>query len=96
MNDAETETRTDTSSKGRREQVASQHVADRDQLPGLGTKGEISAKQDKSETRARSEHLVLSGIDGLTEGSNAGGAFVADAFLKKRCSAIHACIWVMR
>jgi len=79
MNDAETETRTDTSSKGRREQVASQHVADRDQLPGLGTKGEISAKQDKSETRARSEHLVLSGIDGLTEGSNAGGAFVEDA-----------------
>jgi hypothetical protein len=66
--DAETERRTDKNSNEGRKQEASQHVAGRYQLPGLGDKLEIRGKQDKDETSGIIERLPLCGIDSLTKG----------------------------
>jgi len=59
------EKRTDMNNNAGREQEASQHVADRYQLPGLGDKVDIRGKQDKDETSGINESLPLCGIDSL-------------------------------
>jgi len=75
--DAETERRTDKNSNEGRKQEASQHVAGRYQLPGLGDIVEMRGKQDKDETSGIIERLPLCGIDSLTKGVK-DGSFLVD------------------